>query len=174
MSGAAAGDGTSAAPSARGLRLVPMSAAEFEVFVARTVREYAHDKILAGQWRDESAEALARLAVTSLLPDGLATADHHLYVLRDADTGGRVGTAWLHFDRSATPPFAYLNDIRIDDRAQGRGLGRAALAALEGAAREAGCASMQLHVFGHNTRARRLYESAGYRTTNVNMRKDFA
>jgi hypothetical protein len=49
----------------------------------------------------------------------------------------------------------------------------AALRALEAAAREAGYASLPLHTFGHVERARRLYEAAGYRTTRLNMRKDF-
>jgi ribosomal protein S18 acetylase RimI-like enzyme len=58
-------------------------------------------------------------------------------------------------------------------QSRGQGYGRAAMEALEAVARSAGFASLLLHVFGHNTRAQRLYESCGYRATNVNMREDF-
>jgi ribosomal protein S18 acetylase RimI-like enzyme len=149
-----------------------MDAAEFEAFAARAVAEYAADKVVAGQWRADAAEELSRQTLAAMLPGGPETPGHRLYLLHEASTGRRVGTAWLQFDDGGGVPFAYLNDIRIDDEAQGQGYGRAALAALEAHAREAGCRSMQLHAFGHNGRARRLYESAGYRTTNVNMRKD--
>lgn len=149
-----------------------MTAAQFDDFAGRAVREYAHDKVRAGQWRPEAAEELARQTLAGLLPGGHDTDGHRLYVLLDASSGERVGTAWLHFDDDDGVPFAYLYDIRVDDDAQGRGYGRAALAALERAAREAGCGSMQLHAFGHNGRAISLYASAGYRTTDVNMRKD--
>jgi ribosomal protein S18 acetylase RimI-like enzyme len=156
------------------IRLAPMAQADFDAFVAQATREYARDKVRAGQWRECTAEAMARQTLADLLPAGLGTADHCLYVLRDAVTDRRVGTAWLQIARNAEPPFAYLNDIRIDDDAQRHGFGRAALSALEAEARNAGCCSMQLHVFGHNESARRLYAGAGYRVTNVNMRKDFS
>ncbi len=158
--------------SGRNIRLVSMAEAEFDAFFERSVREYARDKVLAGQWNEAGADALARQALSGLLPRGPATPDHHLYVVFDAATERRVGTAWLHCERGAQPPFAYLNDIRIDDASQGQGFGRATLRALEAVARAAGCGSLRLHAFGHNERARRLYEGAGYRVTNVNMRKD--
>jgi GNAT superfamily N-acetyltransferase len=161
------------ASPAREVRLAPLGAAEFDAFAGRAAAEYATDKVRAGQWRAEAAQALARQTLASLLPAGPDTAGHHLFVLQDAASGRRVGTAWLQVEREGEAPYAYLNDIRIDDGWQGQGYGRAALAALEAVARGLGCGSMQLHAFGHNLRARRLYERAGYRTTNVNMRKDF-
>ena len=159
--------------SGRRVRLALMDERQFEEFAASSVREYARDKVLAGQWAEPSAPRQAAQALASLLPRGLATPDHHLFVAEDAASGATVGTAWLHVDRSVAPPFGYLYDIRVDDAVQGLGYGRALLDAVEGAARQAGCASLRLHVFGHNDRARRLYEGAGYRATNLNMRKDF-
>lgn len=149
-----------------------MSEAEYDAFHDRAAQEYAQDKVTAGQWPAAQAPARARQALAELLPAGLHAPGHCLYVLHDEATGGRVGTAWLRLEPAAEPPYAYLFDLRIDDAVQGRGYGRAALAALEAAARAAGGTALLLHTFGHNERARRLYESAGYRTTNVNLRKD--
>lgn len=154
------------------VRLEPMTQADFEGFFGRAVIEYAQDKVRAGQWPADDAEARSLQALTELLPAGPATADHRLYVLLDRATAGRVGTAWLHIVQTGSAPFAYVCDIRVDDEVQGRGYGRAALRALEAAAADAGCSSLQLHVFGHNARARHLYESSGYRVTNLNLRKD--
>jgi len=149
-----------------------MSEPEYDAFYDRAAQEYAQDKVTAGQWPATEAAARARQALAELLRAGLHTPGHRLYVLHDRKAGNRVGTAWLRLEPAAVPPYAYLCDLRIDDAIQGRGFGRAALAALEDEARAAGCTALLLHAFGHNERARRLYDSAGYRTTNVNMRKD--
>jgi len=59
-------------------------------------------------------------------------------------------------------PSAHLEAIALDKRAEGRGIAKALLARAEQAAKEHGALSMSLHVFSVNTRARRLYERAGY------------
>ncbi len=156
----------------RELRLEPMGDDDYDAFFRRTAVEYARDKVRAGQWREDEADGLARQALAELLPRGPGTPEHRLYVLVDAATDQRVGTAWLHLQPRADPPRAYLYDIRVDDGLQRQGHGRAAMQALEAVARSAGCASLLLHVFGHNTGAMSLYERCGYRVTNVNMRKD--
>ena len=43
--------------------------------------------------------------------------------------------------------------------------------ALEPLARSLGCDRIQLHVFGHNDVARKLYASLGYVETDVQMEK---
>ena len=50
--------------------------------------------------------------------------------------------------------------------ARGAGRGRPA------EARRLNVRSIGLHVFGHNTGARKLYQRLGYRETSVVMRKD--
>ena len=59
-------------------------------------------------------------------------------------------------------PSAHLEAIALDRRAEGRGIAQALLAHAERAAHEQGAQSMTLHVFAVNTRARKLYERAGY------------
>jgi len=58
-----------------------------------------------------------------------------------------------------------LEDLR------GQGYGTQTLQAVEDMVRQMGISEIWLHVFGHNTGARRLYERLGYEVTNVSMCK---
>ncbi|MFI7026227.1 GNAT family N-acetyltransferase [Micromonospora sp. NPDC049900] len=49
--------------------------------------------------------------------------------------------------------------------------GRKLLAAGEDVVRRHGVSSLELNVFGDNDRARRLYQSSGYRVVTQQMRK---
>lgn len=62
-------------------------------------------------------------------------------------------------------------DIAIDADKRGRGLGRPAMLLGEEYARARGAHTLGLSVAGFNTGARGLYESLGYETTSVKMRK---
>lgn len=53
-------------------------------------------------------------------------------------------------------------DIVVDRAGEGRGVGRALLAAAERWAEAAGYPWLTLHVFEGNDRARRVYERTGY------------
>jgi ribosomal protein S18 acetylase RimI-like enzyme len=66
----------------------------------------------------------------------------------------------------------FVFDIEIDAEHRGRGLGRAAMLAAERVVADAGRSVIGLNVFGPNRRARRLYESLGYRTESMQLAKD--
>ncbi|MBC7644248.1 MAG: GNAT family N-acetyltransferase [Thermoleophilia bacterium] len=87
----------------------------------------------------------------------------------DDDGAVVVGALWL----GSTDQWqsAYIYDIRIAGEFQGSGFGRATLGEAERVASRLGAESLALHVFGDNTRARKLYLTSGYEETNVNMRK---
>lgn len=59
-------------------------------------------------------------------------------------------------------PSAHLEAIAIDKSAEGKGVAKALLENAERCAAAGGARTMTLHVFAVNTRARRLYEKAGY------------
>lgn len=59
-------------------------------------------------------------------------------------------------------PAAHLEVIAVAARAEGKGVGKALLAAAEHNAREHGALSMTLHVIDSNRRARHFYEQSGY------------
>ena len=58
---------------------------------------------------------------------------------------------------------ALIWDISVAEEARGQGIGQALLRAAEDAAKAAGIREMRLYVLEANTRARRIYEEAGYR-----------
>jgi ribosomal protein S18 acetylase RimI-like enzyme len=92
----------------------------------------------------------ARTAETALL-----TAEHD---------GSIVG--FIHVktvtDYYTQQPIGHVSDIVVASRAEGRGVGRALIAAAEDWARSRGYTWMQLNVLVGNTAARSLYEQLGY------------
>ncbi len=71
----------------------------------------------------------------------------HLHGARDFFTGEEHG---------------HVSDIVVAPEAEGRGVGRALMAAAEDWARARGYRLLSLHVFEDNARARALYERLGY------------
>lgn len=149
------------------LDLAPMTSTEYRRWLEPTIAAYAADKIASGEWPPAGATARSRRVFDELLPHGVATPDQHLFSAYYE--GERVGALWLHISTGRDDAFIY--DIAIDEERRGHGLGRALLDAAEAWAAKRGLASVSLHVFGTNTVARRLYESAGYEVTDVSMRK---
>jgi len=62
-------------------------------------------------------------------------------------------------------------DIEIREEFRRRGYGRATMLLAEEAARNHGATYLGLNVFGHNPNARALYESLGYESQSIRMRK---
>jgi ribosomal protein S18 acetylase RimI-like enzyme len=153
--------------------LRPMTDDEFEEWQQALAVDYAADKVAAGAWAEEGAVERAREESRGLLPDGARTDRMLIFRAVDAE-GAPVGRAWVALDPPrSVPGTAFLYDIEVDEGARGRGFGRALLAAVEAAAREAGATALELNVFGPNDVAFRLYESSGFVTTSRQMRKEF-
>ena len=154
--------------------LQPMTPTEYEPWLEAEIKEYADEKVRAGNW--SAAEAPERSAEEhrKLLPQGLVTPDNYLYTIRAELSPGTgttaVGMVWLAVP-PWKPPLAFVYDFRIDEPYRRRGFASQALAALEEKVRALGLDTIGLHVFGHNHAARALYEKAGYEVTNVNMAK---
>ncbi len=82
-----------------------------------------------------------------------------------------MGVVWVALDRPRTGE-AWIYDIEVNPEHRGKGYGRALLQAAEEEAAQHGSKAIGLNVFGTNTVARQLYESAGYQITALNMRKE--
>jgi len=80
----------------------------------------------------------------------------HLQVQRDFFTGARA---------------CHISDLAVAAGQEGRGIGRALLAHAEAWAKENRCKLLTLSVFPANTRARGLYERAGFTTDLIRMAK---
>ena len=151
-------------------RLEPMDQATYEAWRADSQRNYASEKVKAGNWKQEEAEALSREAFDKLLPEGRQTAAHEIRAMVNG-AGEQVGHAWFTIEDREQGRVAFIYDIEVDEAHRRRGYARLALAEIDEYAREHGCIGVMLHVFGYNEAARQLYRSAGYLETNVIMLK---
>jgi ribosomal protein S18 acetylase RimI-like enzyme len=155
------------------VRLETMSEAEFLAFLEPAITEYAAEHVKAGRWSSEEALEESRKEFTQLLPDGLSSVDQHLFSIKN-DSGANVGLLWFAVRDQGGKRSAFIYDVRIDEPFQRRGYATQAFQALEMLARDMGITAISLHVFGHNTAARALYEKLGFETTNVLMTKTVA
>jgi ribosomal protein S18 acetylase RimI-like enzyme len=73
-----------------------------------------------------------------------------------------LATCFLGFSTFAARSLLNVHDLAVLPAYRGRGIGRALLHAVEGAARARGCVKLTLEVLEHNRRARQLYEAAGF------------
>ena len=146
-----------------------MTEEEFQAFLAQSVPEYASEKVQAGNWTPEEALERSRKDHATLLPEGLASPNQHLYSI---ELGGRpVGRLWLSVDPQASGGAGFLYDLQVAEPYRRQGIAREAMRLLEKEALSLGVRSLGLHVFGYNLAARALYEKLGYETTNINMSK---
>jgi len=152
------------------LRLLEMDETPFrEAHRRRLVRDYAADKVRAGVWSEAEAEDRAAKEVDGLLPEGPATPDHFLYSVRDESIPAEVGMLWISLRDSGRSLWIY--DIIVHERFRRRGYATRLLDLVEDKARELRAGKVELHVFGHNPRARALYEKMGYQATSIIMAK---
>ena len=152
------------------IQLVPMSQGQFEEYREQAVPSYAEDNVKAGAWDAEVALEKAERTFARLLPEGIATENHHFSNIID-DDGSCVGMIWFVLQVAESARSAFICDFEIYDRFRRRGYGKQALLALEEKLQEEGVSKVSLHVFTHNEAARSLYERLGYVSTGINMTK---
>lgn len=153
------------------VRLVPLTELEFQAYLSRAVRDYAEDKVRAGNWQPDQALAESKADYSKLLPDGIATKNNFLFAVMDLDKNVRVGMIWFAVQDDGKTRGAFIYDFLIEEKYRRRGFGMETLRALEGKVRELGLGKIELHVFGHNQPAIDLYIKAGFETTNIVMAK---
>jgi ribosomal protein S18 acetylase RimI-like enzyme len=151
-------------------RLEAMDEATFVAWRATTRREYAAEKVKAGNYPEAGADELAEAEFAKLLPNGRLTPGHEIRSMMN-DDGEKVGYVWFTIETRDVGRVVFIYDIAVDPAHRRRGYARLALDEIETYARENGCLGVMLHVFGDNEGARRLYSSAGYLETNVIMLK---
>jgi len=86
-------------------------------------------------------------------------------VLLALHEGRVVGAAscFLGFSTFAARPLLNVHDLAVLPELQGQGIGKQLLAAVEEQARARDCVKVTLEVLEANARARRLYQSVGFR-----------
>ena len=146
-----------------------MTDAEASEYAAANLVGYIEERVAAGE-RPEEARRLSEQQLETVFPGGRPAPGQRVYTVVD-DGGAAVGSIWIGPRTSANADDYWVWNVEIAEDARGRGLGRAAMVLAEQEARGAGATSLGLNVFGANAVARGLYESLGYATTSLQMRK---
>jgi GNAT superfamily N-acetyltransferase len=117
------------------------------------------------QWSDEVANATFARIFDPLEPV-------HARVAERGDE--LIGFTRYLFQRSTwlLDPQCYLQDLYVSEAARGRGVGRALIAAVVGAAKEAGAARVFWNTHETNAVARKLYDAVAERTGFIQYRID--
>jgi len=146
------------------IELKTMSRDRFDYWRERLWISYHQELIQAG-YTDEAATQNVADTIAESMPDGILAENNFVFDL--IHQSNPVGCAWLvHKDEHW-----WIYDIEVDESMRGKGLGRQAMKAVEQHVRKNSGKSISLAVFGFNTAARRLYESEGYETVRVSMKK---
>ena len=154
------------------ITLDPMSLEEFETFKERTIRNYADENIKAGYWLSSEAIGRSIEAHQKLLPEGISTEGHHLFMARDIKSKETVGYIWLNIEKNVAIPSGFIFALFIYEQFRGRGYGAAMMKEMEAKASELGLRRLMLHVFAQNPVAIHLYEKSGYCVTSLNMMRE--
>lgn len=148
-----------------------MTESEFQVYLKRSIENYAQEHVKAGNWDSTDALQKAEKEFLQLLPDGVASQNQHLLSIEDSNTGVKVGLIWFAEKHQASRSSAFIYDFLIYDEHRRKGYGGQTLNALEEKIKELGIETISLHVFGHNQAAIDLYRKAGYEITDLQMTK---
>lgn len=148
-----------------------MQADAFAAYKAAEVAEFAADNVRCGRWPAECALGRSLAEFDELLPQGLATPQHHLLEILASDTGPCVGTLWWADEERAGGRAAFVYDIVVQHAFQRQGHARRALIALESQVAAQGLSRISLHVAGDNPGAQALYRQLGFGITGVSMLK---
>ncbi len=154
-----------------GVLLVPMVQHRFDSFIDETIVRYAEELREAGYAEGEAALRKSRNDTLGLLPKGIDTPGHHFYVITDEQTRDDVGNLWIRFEEEPRRS-VFIFSLFLEERYRGKGYGKAAMMRLDEVAKQLGAEAINLHVFGLNERAIRLYRSCGYVVRSLNMGKD--
>lgn len=151
-------------------QLEPMTQARYETWLVATIREYAAEKVAAGNYVEEGSLERSKAEFDALLPQGLQTPGQEIRSMVD-DDDQPVGYVWFTIEDRPQGRVVFIYDIAVDPEHRRKGHAQAALLEVEAYTREHDCIGVMLHVFGSNTGARQLYAKAGYEETNVMMLK---
>lgn len=147
----------------------PMDEEQFNAYYALKLHAYANEHVKAGNWHEGEALEKAEKQFKQLLPDGLETRDHNLFVIMHENES--IGELWLYVKQSDQYKQAFIYDVELDENQRGKGYGTLTMTALEEYAKSQGISQIGLHVFAHNERALRLYQKMGYETKSYRMSK---
>jgi len=153
----------------------PLTDAQFGDYRAYFIADYGQE--IALNYRVPLGQALAQAeaALAESFPDGKAQPGQRLLSIElSADPSMQtpaqpVGYFWLtDHERDDS---VFINDFMIFAEQRNKGLGRAAMGALERQLKGQGVNQLKLRVAFENSRALALYQAVGFNITGLNMAK---
>lgn len=113
---------------------------------------------------------MAEQTLNDVLPEGLCTKDHDLFVAMQSEE--IVGYVWVVWNRKLFIPTAYIYDLRVVQQKRRKGLGRAIMSLVEQMASKLAMKQILLHVFHSNQNAFRFYtQQVGFEIQSSYLRK---
>jgi hypothetical protein len=84
-------------------------------------QNYAEENVSAGYWHESEAMKRSYEAHQKLLPQGLMTEGHRLYMARDALSKEAVGYIWIGIEKNMAIPSGFIFAVFIYEKFRGRG-----------------------------------------------------
>lgn len=156
------------------ITLAPMTENEFQMYLEYSIQDYAQDYMKNGIWNEAAALQEAKQKYQQLLPQGLQTPQQYLFMVVDERLAKNVGVIWFALHEQSGEQQARIYDGKVFEEFRRRGYATQVFHLLETHAAELGATTVSLHVFGHNTSAREVYEKLGYVATSITMVKKLA
>lgn len=153
----------------RMLRLVPMTAAEFQDSLDRGVERYAAEMVADGAWTVEASLAASRDGFDRLLPGGRETPGFRF--CRAVDDDRAVGETWFECAERGGRPHFWVHWIWVRPELRRKGFARQLVDALEAEAKLAGADRVGLSVASENAGTRSLYERCGFVPLRIHLTK---
>jgi ribosomal protein S18 acetylase RimI-like enzyme len=141
-----------------------MSETRFALWHVRIWELYFEELVRSGM-SEAAAKKNVEDNISSTMPNGELAKDNFVFeVIHDSNS---IGVVWLWQDG----PNWFIYDIDLEEEFRGKGLGRKTMHAIEEYVRARSGTSIGLSVFGFNEVARKLYESEGFSTVRISMKK---
>lgn len=150
------------------IKIAHLAEEHLQELISGLEERYAEQKSSLGSIEPKAAREQARAETQAMFPGGSLPEGH--VILQATADDEPLGHVWLGPHRNE-PALAFIFDLLVSETARGKGLGRKLLLTAEDWARAQGFAALSLHVFGANKGAIRLYQSQGYTTTDLVMRR---
>lgn len=152
------------------MHMMAMNQDEFTAFRNRSINNFSEQLIEDLHCTPEVAYVKAEQKLNSYLSDGLETAGHYFYHIKD-NQGEAHGYLWFGEREENNYKKIFIYDIFVEEVDRGQGYGKSMLIWLENETKKLDLLEISLHVLGYNHIARELYESMGFEITNIYMAK---
>lgn len=162
------------APSKIHVRLEPMTEAEFQDSLQRSISLHAADYVRREIWTQEASLRTWATEFARMFPKGRESPGRHFANIVVEDSNRRVGETWYTVLAQGGKIRFWIDWIWIDPELRRKGYATAAMDRLEQEARRSAADRVELSVWLDNPGAIALYSRLGYGPVTMGMVKPLA